>query len=299
MKAELKSYAPIIFLLLIITGLTFWSTMSGGGAEKGLPSISPFNGVLLAVVGLAAGLVGGIIGTGGCSVMLPILHLLLGYPAPIAVGTTLFAVMFTAVSGGYGHLMRGNVDKKAISWLGVFGLIGVLFGSWLFIQLSTQTSLLGLILGSAFLWPAFRMMWESLTAKKESAKTSTVAGSKLAMGIFGFIVGIFTGLVGLGGGYALVPGLIYLFNAPVPIAMGTSLVTMIPLTIVGGSIKLLEGFVFLDAGLILAAGVAVGAQAGAALTKRFKTTTLKLIFGLYFLYVSMKFITGYFGISIW
>jgi uncharacterized membrane protein YfcA len=144
MEAELKSYAPIIFLLLIITGLTFWSTMSGVGAEKGLPSISPFNGVLLAVVGLAAGLVGGVIGTGGCSVVLPILHLLLG-----------------------------------------------------------------------------------------------------------------------------------------------------------GSIKLLEGFVFLDAGLILAAGVVVGAQAGAALTKRFKTTTLKLIFGLYFLYVSMKFITGYFGISIW
>jgi hypothetical protein len=151
MKAELKSYAPIIFLLLIIVGLTFWSIMSGVGAKKGLPSINPFNGVLLVIVGLVAGLVGGIIGTGGCSVMLPILHLWLGFPAPIAIGTTLFAVIFTAVSGGYGHLVRGNVDKKAIFWLGGFGLIGVLFGSWLFIQLSTQT-FLGLILGLAFLW---------------------------------------------------------------------------------------------------------------------------------------------------
>jgi uncharacterized membrane protein YfcA len=299
MKAELKSYAPIIILLLIIVGLTFWSIMSGVGAKEGLPSINPFNGVLLVIVGFAAGLVGGIIGTGGCSVMLPILHLLLGFPAPIAIGTTLFAVIFTSVSGGYGHLARGNVDKKAIFWLGGFGLIGVLFGSWLFIQLSTQTSLLGLILGLAFLWPAVRMMWESLAVKKESRKENIIPGSKPAMGIFGFVVGIFTGLVGLGGGYALVPGLIYLFNAPVYITMGTSLVTMIPLTIIGGSIKLLEGFVFLDAGLILAAGVVVGAQVGAALIKRFKPTTLKLIFGLYFLYVSMKFITGYFGIPIW
>jgi uncharacterized membrane protein YfcA len=230
---------------------------------------------------------------------LPILHLWLGFPAPIAIGTTLFAVIFTAVSGGYGHLVRGNVDKKAILWLGGFGLIGVLFGSWLFIQLSTQTSLLGLILGLAFLWPAVRMMWESLTVKKESKKENTIPESKPAMGIFGFVVGIFTGLVGLGGGYALVPGLIYLFNVPVYITMGTSLVTMIPLTIVGGSIKLLGGFVFLTAGLILAAGVVVGAQVGAALIKCFKPTTLKLIFGLYFLYVSMKFITGYFGIPIW
>jgi uncharacterized membrane protein YfcA len=299
MKENLKSYAPIILVLLIIIGLTFWSLISGIGAKESCPSINLFNGTLLVIVGLAAGLVGGIIGTGGCSVMLPILHLWLGFPAPIAVGTTLFAVIFTAVSGGYGHLIRKNVDGKAMLLLGGFGLIGVIFGSWLFIQLSTQASLLGLILGLAFLWPAIRMMWESLAAKKETGRGNTISGSNPVMGIFGFIVGIFTGLVGLGGGYALVPGLIYLFNAPVYITMGTSLATMIPLTIVGGSIKLLEGFVFLNAGLILAAGVTVGAQLGAAVIKRFKPTTLKLIFGLYFLYVSMKFITGYFGITIW
>jgi hypothetical protein len=81
--------------------------------------------------------------------------------------------------------------------------------------------------------------------------------------------------------------------------MGTSLATMIPLAVVGGSIKLIQGFVALGAGLLLAVGTIVGAQIGAAIIKRFRPITLKLIFGLYFFYVSVKFITGYFGMIIW
>jgi uncharacterized protein len=113
------------------------------------------------------------------------------------------------------------------------------------------------------------------------------------------MVGIATGIAGLGGGYALVPGLIYLFGAPVYITMGTSLATMIPLAVVGGGIKLVGGFVDMGAGLLLAAGTVIGAQVGAAIIKRFKPATLKLIFGVYFLYVSVKFITAFFGIKIW
>lgn len=57
---------------------------------------------------------------------------------------------------------------------------------------------------------------------------------------------------------------------------------------VGGGIKLVQGFVDVGAGLLLALGTIVGAQVGAATIKRFKPTTLKLIFGLYFLYVAIR-----------
>jgi len=157
-----------------------------------------------------------------------------------------------------------------------------------------------LILGLAFILHAARMIWEGVGGERKTQQEgNNIPGSKWGMGVFGFVIGILTGLLGLGGGYALVPGLIYLFGAPVYITIGTSLITEIPLSVVGGGIKLVQGFVALGAGLLLACGIILGAQIGAAIIKRFKPTTLKLIFGLYFLYVSMKFILGYFGIAIW
>jgi len=294
-----KQYIPTAILLVIIICLTIWSFVSGNAVAASSPEITLLGGVLLVIIGLVAGMLGGIIGTGGCSVMLPILHFWMGYPAPIAIGTTLFAVIFTALSGGWGHLVKGNLDKKAVLWLGGFGIIGVLLGSWLFGLLTAQIALLSLILGVAFLLPAIRMAYEGLKGGKLAQEGTSIPGSRPGMGVFGFVIGILTGIVGVGGGYALVPGLIYLFGAPVYITMGTSLATMIPLAIVGGGIKLAQGFVAIGAGLLLATGAIVGAQVGATYIKRFKPTTLKLIFGVYFLYVALKFILNYFGIPIW
>lgn len=237
--------------------------------------------LFLILIGLAAGFLGGIIGTGGCSVMLPAIHFWMGYSAPVSVGTTLFAVIFTAISGGYGHLMRRNLDVKATLWLGAFGILGVLIGSGLFTLLTDHVALLGLILGLALRWPAVRMIWEGLRkGAKPQTEGNTVPRHNGGWAVFGFLIGIFTGIVGLGGGYALVPVLIYLFGAPVYVTMGTSLATMIPLAVVGGGIKLIQGYVAIGAGLLLAAGTVVGAQIGAAVIKKFKPATLKLIFGI-------------------
>jgi hypothetical protein len=295
-----RSYVPTIALLVIIIAVAVWAFCTGIAVPKGAPSITSASGTLLVIVGLVAGLLGGIIGTGGCSVMLPAIHFWMRYPAPLAIGTTLFAVIFTAVSGGYGHLVRRNLDGRATLWMGGAGIVGVALGSWLFILLTKQSQILGLILGIAFLWPAARMIWEGVgVSRAPQREGKTVPGKAAALSLFGFLIGILTGIVGLGGGYALVPGLIYLFGAPVYVTMGTSLATMIPLAVVGGGIKLAQGFVALGAGLLLAIGTIAGAQVGAAIIKLFKPNTLKLIFGLYFLYVSVKFVTAYFGIAIW
>jgi len=298
----LRKNLPTIVLLIFVVMLSAWSYISGYYVPKNAPEINIGSGLLLTVVGFAAGLLGGLIGTGGCSIMLPILHFWLGYSAPLAIGTTLFAVIFTTLSGAYGHLVRKNLDKNATLWIGGFGTLGVIFGSWLFTLLVNQVMLLNLILGLAFLLPAIRMIVEGLGRSqmgKVQQEDKIIYGSKPMMGLFGFVIGILTGIVGLGGGYALVPGLIYFFNAPVYITMGTSLASMIPLAVIGGGIKVVQGFVALGAGLLLGAGTVVGAQLGAAIIKRFKPNTLKLIFGVYFLYVALKFITSYFGIMIW
>jgi len=295
-----ENYAPTIVLISLITALGIWVFNSGAAVRVDIQPVKLANGIALVAIGLLAGVLGGLIGTGGCSVMLPAIHFWMGYPAPVAIGTTLFAVIFTAISGGYGHLIRRNLDVNATLWLGISGILGVIVGSWLFTLLTAHVALLGLILGLVFLWPAVRMIWESLATRKAlQEETSVIPGSRPGLAVFGALIGVLTGLVGLGGGYALVPGLIYLFHAPVYVTMGTSLATMIPLAVAGGGIKLMQGFVDLGAGLLLAGGTVVGAQIGAAVIKKFKPTTLKLIFGLYFLYVSVKFITAYFGVKIW
>lgn len=297
-----KEQTPTAVLLLIIALMAGWYFLSGLTAQvtADVPVVNLITGMVLVVVGFAAGVLGGLIGTGGCSLMLPVIHFWMGYPAPIAVGTTLFAVIFTAISGGYGHLVRRNLDVKAVLWLGGAGILGVILGSWLFTLLTAHSALLGLILGLIFLWPAIRMIWEGIAQRKlPQHEGNMIPGPVWGWALFGFIVGIATGVAGVGGGYALVPGLIYLFGAPVYITMGSSLATMIPLAVVGGGIKLFQGFVDVGAGLLLALGTVVGAQVGSAIIKRFKPSTLKLIFGLYFLYVAVKFITGYFGMMIW
>lgn len=132
-----------------------------------------------------------------------------------------------------------------------------------------------------------------------TATVQSIPGKPATLSIFGAIVGTLTGLVGLGGGYALVPGFIFLFGAPVYITMGISLAVMVPMAVVGGSIKLAQGFVYLGAALLLASGTIVGAQVGAATIKKIKPHILKLIFGVYFLYVALKFIGAFVGVKIW
>jgi len=295
-----SSYFPALVLLLVIAAIAVWAALASPATEAEVPALDLGRGAALLVIGVFAGFLGGIIGTGGCSVMLPAIHFWMDYPASMAVGTTLFAVIFTAASGGYGHLMRRNLDVRAVLWLGGAGILGVGLGSWLFTLLADRSELLGLILGVVFLWPAARMIWQGVLERgMPQRQGNIVPGPAWGKGALGFAIGIVTGIAGLGGGYALVPALIYLFRAPVYITMGTSLGTMIPLALVGGGIKLAQGYVAVGAGLLLAAGTVVGAQVGAAAIKRFQPTTLKLIFGLYFLYVSIKFITAFAGISIW
>ncbi|MEM2122226.1 MAG: sulfite exporter TauE/SafE family protein [Candidatus Bathyarchaeia archaeon] len=207
----MKNYIPTLILLLIIVGLMVAALLSGSWMGRGAPQVTILDGFLLAIVGFVAGLLGGLIGTGGCSVMLPILHFWMSYSAPLSIGTTLFAVIFTTISGSYGHLIRKNLDKNAAIWIGGLGTSGVILGSWLFTILVKHVSLLNLILGLAFIWPSLRMITEGsgiAKSKAEQRDEKTIPGSRLGMGAFGFVIGILTGIVGLGGGYALVPGLI-------------------------------------------------------------------------------------------
>lgn len=257
-----------------------------------LPEIS------LLLIGLAGGIVGGLLGTGGCVIMLPALAFLFGYRLPIAIGTTITAVIITASSGAIGHIRMRNVDYGTTKVIALSGAVGALLGSLIFNLLADNISLLNLILGLAFLYVAVRMVYEGLRRSIGAREGKEIPGSAVKKGILGFLIGVLTGIVGLGGGYALVPSFIYLLGAPVKIAVGTSLPSFISMALVSGAFKLAQGYVDVIAALLLGIGTAVGAQIGAKLVPKLPAWLIKLLFGLVFLYVSLKFILMPFGIRI-
>jgi len=261
---------------------------------KGTPSVGFSLGFLMLSVGLLAGWLGGLIGTGGCAILLPVFSFWMGYPAPVAIGTTLFVVVFTALSGSYGHYRQGNMDTGAVAIMAPAGAAGILIGSWLFTLLADRTDLICFLLGITFLLPTARMLWEGLSTGNREFSCFKIGRNMQGMFAFTALVGFLSGLVGLGGGYLLVPGLIYIFSVPIYVTMGTSLATVFPLALIGGSIKLIQGYVALDAALLVAAGTIIGAQISAVTIKKYKPNTLKLIFGVYFLYAACKFIMAYF-----
>ena len=241
--------------------------------------------VIYFVVGILAGVVGGLLGTGGCALMMPVIRFGFHFDPAFAVGTTLTAVVFTAGSGAVQHIRMGNVDKQTAWVTGGSGVLGV-------------------IIGIAFLLVTLRMLYEGgkgLFGKNplpQPAAGEGMPGTALQKGALGAAIGTLTGIVGLGGGYALVPSFIYLFKAPMKLAIGTSMASFVWMALVGAIFKFYQNVVNIPVAVTLGVGALIGAIYGAKLVAKFKPAALKFLFGLLFLYVSLKYIFIYFGIAI-
>jgi len=251
---------------------------------------------LLLIIGILAGTLGAMVGLGGGVIMLPAIQLLLAYDLLIVVGTTLFAVIFTSLSAVLGHYKAGNVRFPSAAWVGVGGLCGVLLGSFIFKQyLSNCLDIIKMILGLLFAIIALRFSGDiyKATFHKGSLEQNLQEASRqpvtalIALGIFS---GSLTGIVGLGGGFILTPGIMYICGFTPQIAVGTAMLAMLPVSLSGGLIKLVQGYVNLPAGIILGLGTALGAQLGVKLVSRISAVVMKGIFVIVFLSMAIYYI---------
>jgi len=252
------------------------------------------------ITGFFAGIMGGLLGTGGCALIMPVIRFGFHFDPAIAVGTTLTAVVFTAASGAYQHIKMKNVDKDSAKIVGISGILGVIIGSIVFGFLKDYGKVIDMILGVAFLVVSLRMIYEGFLSRgsKNSAIGNRLPGTKVNKSILGSVIGFLTGIIGLGGGYALVPSFIYFFKAPVKLAIGTSMASFVWLALVGAIFKIYQHAVNIPVAIVLGIGALVGAIYGAKLVAKFKSNTLKALFGLLFLYVSLKYILIYWDIHI-
>ncbi len=251
------------------------------------------------ITGLLAGVVGGLLGTGGCALIMPVIRFGFDFDPAIAVGTTLTAVVFTAGSGAYQHLKMKNVDKKTATQVGLSGVLGVILGSVAFDYIRHYGELIDLIIGIAFIIVSTRMLYEGLLGKKPPQSVNQeMPGTVVSKSILGSGIGFLTGIIGLGGGYALVPSFLYFLKAPMKLAIGTSMAAFVWMALVGSAFKIYQGVVDIPVAITLGVGALIGAIYGAKLVAKIKPNALKALFGFLFLYVSLKYICLYFGVSI-
>lgn len=172
---------------------------------------------LALLVGLSLGLLGG----GGSILTVPIFVYVLGYDPKPAIAMSLAVVSATSIVGVLGHWRAGRVDLRVALMFGAVAMIGSVVGT----RLATLVSgSLQLAIFGAVMLAAAGFMFRSATpthAITDDATTSLLALTPVAFG-----VGVLTGLVGVGGGFLIVPALVLLGRLPMKQAVGTSLLVI-------------------------------------------------------------------------
>lgn len=179
-------------------------------------------------VGLAAGLLSGLFGVGGGTVIVPLLVLLLGFDQRLAAGTSLAAIVPTASVGVVSYALTGSVAWIPALILAVGAVVGAQIGSWLLAKIPQNTLRWGFV---GFLAIVVVMLFVVVPSREAELELTWLIGAGLL--VLGLFTGVMAGLLGVGGGVIVVPALMFLFGTSDLMAKGTSLLMMIPTALSG------------------------------------------------------------------
>jgi len=273
------------------------------------------NVLLLLGLGGAVGFLSGMFGVGGGFLMTPLL-IFIGVPPAIAVGTEANQVLAASVSGALAHWRRGNVDIV----MGLVVLCGGFLGSTLGVSLFTMLRKLGhidlvislsyvtflgivgaiMVTESAQAWmrsrsstPTRRRLhrhtWMHGLPFKLRFRRSKLYISALLPFSVGIFVGVLSAIMGVGGGFVMVPAMIYLLGMPTSVVVGTSLFQIIFVT---ANVTFLQAVnnqtVDVVLALLLVIGSVIGAQIGTRVGARLKGEQLRGLLGLLVLAVCLR-----------
>jgi uncharacterized membrane protein YfcA len=177
---------------------------------------------LAALIGLSLGLMGG----GGSILTVPIFVYVLGYDPKLAIVMSLPVVGVTSLVGAVGHWRAGNVNLGTAGLFGAVAMIGAYIGARLavFLNGAVQLSLLAVVMLVAAI-SMFRSARRSPSAAVSPGDDEHVLSLALLLPI-ALCVGLMTGVVGIGGGFLVVPALVLLARVPMKQAVGTSLLVI-------------------------------------------------------------------------
>lgn len=184
--------------------------------------------------GLLAGLLSGLFGVGGGTVIVPLLVMFLKFDQRLAAGTSLAAIVPTATVGVISYAVHGSVAWIPAILLAVGAVAGAQVGTWLLPRISQTALRWGFV---AFIVVVIVSLFIVVPSRESEIELTVWSG--IALIVVGVFTGIMAGLIGVGGGVIVVPILMLLFGASDLQAKGTSLLFMIPTAVSGtvGNLK--------------------------------------------------------------
>ncbi|MBI5213008.1 MAG: sulfite exporter TauE/SafE family protein [Nitrospirae bacterium] len=269
-------------------------------------------------LGLVVGLLSGLFGVGGGFLMTPLL-IMFGIPSTVAAATDSTQIVAASTSGTYAHWKVGNVDFKMGFHLLIGGFVGGLLGvqgikilkvmgNADFVIKMTYVLMLGIVGTYMFIESIQSMRNKKVEESKPEKKSgfsrflkslpfqthyekSGVTHSALVPIIFGGFVGVLAAVMGVGGGFLMVPVMAYILKMPMHVIVGTSLFQILFNCI---EVTFLQAYTNHNVDFILAVllllGSTVGAQVGAVFGRKLKGEQLKVILAVIVLVVTVKII---------
>jgi len=278
------------------------------------------NALAIILLGGAVGILSGMFGLGGGFLTTPIL-IFFGIPPAVAAASASSQLTGASVSGVIAHLRRGGVDLKMGWILVVGGILGSFFGAFLFRmlqnigQIDTVINILYVVLLLLVGVAMARSAWHAIAAQHSGEAipvrsrhhhrlvvslpfrwrfyASGIYLSPLAPLILGFITGIATELLGVGGGFILIPAKVYLFGMRAKVVAGTSLFQILFVTATATMVNALttHSVDVVLAGLLLIGSV-VGAQVGTRFAERVPPDYMRLGLAVLILLVALRLVIG-------
>ena len=271
----------------------------------------------LLILGAAVGVLSGLFGVGGGFLLTPLL-IFIGVPPAVAVASSANQLVGASVSGAIAHWRRGNIDFLMGGLMLIGGFAGSALGVWLFailrrigqieLFISLAYALLLSTLGALMMIESTRSLvrrrlgivvrrklhqhtWLHGLPFKLRFRRSKLYTSALLPIILGFLVGILSAVLGVGGGFVMVPAMIYLLRMPTAVVPGTSLFQIIFVTAAVTLLQAVENnTVDVVLAIVLLIGGVVGAQLGTRWGAKLRGEELRALLALIVLAVAAKLV---------
>ena len=248
--------------------------------------LTPIQMVLSVVSGLLVGFSLGLIGGGGSILAIPLLIYFVGYDHPhIVIGTTALAVGINALLNLIPHFRKKNVNFKVGSFFSVFGIIGVLVG--------TEMGLLTPGKDLLFIFAILMIVIAILMLRRKCINTCVkpeIKKSNFKIALYGLFVGFASGYFGIGGGFLIVPALIYSAGLNILQAIGTSLISVGLFGLTTATRYAISGDLNIIISVLYIIGGIAGGWIGASLAHSVPKRTLTKIFAIIIILVAIYMI---------